>query len=1050
MLDEWVSNHASVPQLPSYSSTQASAADYEEEGTEVKSYKHTSRDNRSEIFRMEVLEKNPTRGHGLITCVAAGNNVLAVGTNRGWLIRHDFSGGECLELDLNTSKSLEQNVLRVFVDPLGRHTLAVVETSSGTETHYLHHKAKRSRILSRVKGLTICSVAWNKHQLSEASSRDIAIGTSGGQLFETSLDEKEKKEKPLKLLYELRELNEPIIGVQMEASSVGQQVRYFLMAITPTRLYSFTGLGSLEATFAAYADRPVRFTELPGEHTNSELHFSAKQRRTEIFAWLAGPGIYYGELNLALQQIVEEYFVENKSLLEYSKLNGETAKPRSLALSEFHFLLLYENKLKVVNRVSQSIVEEKQFDSLFDYSAAAMLGLCTDAIGGAVFAYDENALYEIGIGDEGRDMWQVYLGAKDYTAALEHCRDVSQKDHVYVAQAEISFAAGDYVTAAVFYAKTTIVLTFEEITLKFVAVGELDALRTYLLRKLDNLGKEDRSQITMVSTWAVELYLHKINSLVSSKTSDMKPNTEHQDILKEFRAFLSDCKDVLDEATTLKLLGSYGRVEELIYFAGLKEQHETVIHHYIQRGDAKKALGVLRKLSISPELQYKFAPDLIMLDPYETVEFWMTMENLNPRRLIPALMRYSSKPHSKDEPHEAIKYLEFCVQRQQNRDSAVHNLLLSLYAKEDDENTLLRFLESKYGKGRPGQPDIFYDPKYALRLCLKEKRMRACVYIYSTMNMHEEAVALALQVDPELAKVEADKVEDDPELQKKLWLMVAQHVIQQEKGVERENIRRAIAFLKEADGLLKIEDILPFFPDFALIDDFKEAICSSLEDYNKEINRLKQEMNDATRGADNIRQDISSLTQRYAIVDRDEKCGICALGILRSGSIQTRGVSSVMAPFYVFPCEHSFHAQCLLAHVIKYKDKNEMDRIMDLQRKLAVLVNSGSTTNATTAENEVSSLDASSMSPVDQLREQLDDAIAGECPYCGELMITEISRPFIVPDETDEILSWEIKRINAITLNKRGSWPTAMEVNSVPSPIAHLQTIIGEFQFSLL
>lgn len=68
---------------------------------------------------------------------------------------------------------------------------------------------------------------------------------------------------------------------------------------------------------------------------------------------------------------------------------------------------------------------------------------------------------------------------------------------------------------------------------------------------------------------------------------------------------------------------------------------------------------------------------------------------------------------------------------------------------------------------------------------------------------------------------EADKVEDDEDLRKKLWLMVAKHVIEQEKGAKRENIRKAIAFLKETDGLLKIEDILPFFPDFALIDDFK-------------------------------------------------------------------------------------------------------------------------------------------------------------------------------------------------------------------------------------
>lgn len=46
-------------------------------------------------------------------------------------------------------------------------------------------------------------------------------------------------------------------------------------------------------------------------------------------------------------------------------------------------------------------------------------------------------------------------------------------------------------------------------------------------------------------------------------------------------------------------------------------------------------------------LQYKFAPDLIMLDAYETVESWMTTNKLNPRKLIPAMMRYSSEPHAK-------------------------------------------------------------------------------------------------------------------------------------------------------------------------------------------------------------------------------------------------------------------------------------------------------------------------------------------------------------------------------------------------------------------
>lgn len=35
-------------------------------------------------------------------------------------------------------------------------------------------------------------------------------------------------------------------------------------------------------------------------------------------------------------------------------------------------------------------------------------------------------------------------------------------------------------------------------------------------------------------------------------------------------------------------------------------------------------------------------------------------------------------------------------------------------------------------------------------------------------------------------------------------------------------------------------------------------------------------MNDATHGADNIRNDISALAQRYAVIERDEECGVMA------------------------------------------------------------------------------------------------------------------------------------------------------------------------------
>ncbi|XP_019055611.1 PREDICTED: vacuolar protein sorting-associated protein 18 homolog isoform X1 [Nelumbo nucifera] len=872
------------------------------------------------VFSVDLLERYATKGRGTITCMAAGNDVILLGTSKGWVIRHDFGSGNSYDIDLSAGKGGEQPVHTVFVDPGGIHCIATVLSSGGVETYYTHAKWSKPRILNKLKGLVVKAVAWNRQQITEASTREVIIGTDNGQLYEIAVDEKDKKEKYIKLLFELAELPEAFTGLQMETASASNATRYYVMAVTPTRLYSFTGIGSLDTVFASYSDRAVHFMELPGEIPNSELHFFIKQKRAEHFAWLSGTGIYHGDLNFGAQHSSspngDENFVENKALLAYFKLNEgtEAIRPKSLAVSEFHFLLLIGDKVKVVNRISEQIIEELFFDHASEPVSGGVIGLCSDASAGLFYAYDQNSVFQVSVRDEGRDMWQVYLDMKEFASALAHCRDPLQRDQVYLVQAETAFSSKDFVRAASFFAKINYILSFEEITLKFIGVGEQDALRTFLLRKLDNLTKDDKCQVTMISTWATELYLDKINRLLlEDDTATENRTSEYQTIIREFRAFLSDCKDVLDEATTMRLLESYGRVDELVYFAGLKEHYEIVVHHYIKQGEAKKALEVLQKPAVPIDLQYKFAPDLIMLDAYETVECWMNTSNLNPRRLIPAMMRYSSEPHAKNETHEVIKYLEFCVHRLHNEDPGVHNLLLSLYAKQEDDSALLRFLQCKFGKGRENGPEFFYDPKYALRLCLKEKRMRACVHIYSMMSMHEEAVALALQVDTELAMAEADKVEDDEDLRKKLWLMVAKHVIEQEKGAKRENIRKAIAFLKETDGLLKIEDILPFFPDFALIDDFKEAICSSLEDYNKQIEQLKQEMNDATRGADNIRKDISALTQRYAIIDREEECGVCRRKILTVGGAHrvVRGYTSVgpMAPFYVFPCGHASHAQ---------------------------------------------------------------------------------------------------------------------------------------------
>lgn len=108
-------------------------------------------------------------------------------------------------------------------------------------------------------------------------------------------------------------------------------------------------------------------------------------------------------------------------------------------------------------------------------------------------------------------------------------------------------------------------------------------------------------------------------------------------------------------------------------------------------------------------------------------------------------------------------------------------------------------------------------------------------------------------------------------------------------------------FLESTD-LIKIEDILPFFPDFVVIDDFKTEIFAALEEYSAKIDELKAEMDEATASAESIKRDIDGLANRFITIEQSDKCWKC-------------GLTLVTRQFYVFPCQHVFHADCLITLV---------------------------------------------------------------------------------------------------------------------------------------
>lgn len=184
------------------------------------------------------------------------------------------------------------------------------------------------------------------------------------------------------------------------------------------------------------------------------------------------------------------------------------------------------------------------------------------------------------------------------------------------------------------------------------------------------------------------------------------------------------------------------------------------------------------------------------------------------------------------------------------------------------------------------------------------------------MGQYAQAVDLALKhEETELAASVADRNEIDPPLRKKLWQAIAKNVIS-----KTASIKEAIEFLKRCP-LLRIEDLIPFFPDFVVIDDFKEEICAALEEYSRHIDALKQEMDDSAATAAHIKVEVAALDRRYAIVEPGERCYICRLPLLAR-------------QFFVFPCQHAFHNDCLAKKVMSLVGTTKTRRIRDLQAEI--------------------------------------------------------------------------------------------------------------------
>jgi len=172
--------------------------------------------------------------------------------------------------------------------------------------------------------------------------------------------------------------------------------------------------------------------------------------------------------------------------------------------------------------------------------------------------------------------------------------------------------------------------------------------------------------------------------------------------------------------------------------------------------------------------------------------------------------------------------------------------------------------------------------------------------------------------------------------------------------------------------MLSIEDILPFFPDFIVIDTFKHEICTSLQQYNMEIDALQVETDEYQRCGSNICRETDTIHSQKVCLNASTRCALS-------------GYPIITCPFYYFPSGFTYLSNALLTeHTILQLATFQGGRVCQLAKQPRPNSNLGSR-------------------GLDQT--ELDSLIATACPLTSTLMIDSIDAPLYTKLE---LFTWSV------------------------------------------
>ena len=781
---------------------------------------------------------------------------------------------------------------------------------------------------------------------------------------------------------------------------------YTVLVATAERLRCFTGGDTLARTFQGPGGRGPRgggidpIVSMPtgmGGRDRSELHAWSHDRggagvSPDRVAWLVPHyGVYYGHLDVTgCDPSAADTVLQNHSLVPFPPdlrvevgAGSEFSSPRSMAPTRHHVLAAFKKRLVAVNAVTGNLAAElNPHDVVATFARSERKNetggpdgppnereaedcgdnacLATDDVVGVSFLITTRGhVVKISAKDEDKDAWRGYLARHDFTRALSHCRTDAQREEVHCAQAERAMAANDAGKAARCYAKAGDFVDADVVVKMFRDRNEVDALETYLRRRLDLREAEGAPDgdpaARQLAAWLLDLNVSRAEAAAGTSVRE-----DEFIAAGSLQHFIHEHGARLDFAHARKTLVQRGRMDDAAHLCEAFGDWDGAVTHWLAvRQDPAEAARVIGNPRIPPDTRLRHAPALFTLDPKTAVDAFIADDGLDvtaiASRVIDLLVVAVDPGDVAME--EGARYLTHVVTRRRVTDRGVHDLTLRLLVRRHDKDphALVRYLD---GAGWDEQTGVSrYDPLLAADLCERAGAVKAAIRVHCDRGDHDRAIALAMRSDNlTLAKSVLDAVDGARGARfgvtrRDIWRKIAVGVVVRGFGasvseadvaegaelrkryedtfgdggeemglnpnpkpqdepadpklaptssariaaeayavsracgassssrdptVRKRVVDKIAALVKESNGTLGVDDVLPYFPAAVVsVDEWRVAVLADLSARDARVDAHNSATAEANAKIEDARRTLSTLETRDAVIGWDEPCARC-------------------------------------------------------------------------------------------------------------------------------------------------------------------------------